>query len=191
MLTQLLAQQAQSASSSGADPDSPKSLAARDLSKILKPPAAFSAKTRDDELIKWPSWSWEFEQFLSTLDEAYQHDFARLREHSKTPVMMNTLTDAEQHRSRIMYGLLASLVNDRLKRVLKTVSHSNGYESYRQISVDLKPSSRTRALALISMIHSWPPFDNKAACRAKCCVLSKPLESMTALPVPPCLMIRN
>ena len=105
MLTQLLAQQAQSASSSGADPDSPKSLAARDLSKILKPPAAFSAKTRDDELIKWPSWSWEFEQFLSTLDEAYQHDFARLREHSKTPVMMNTLTDAEQ------YGYRAASTN--------------------------------------------------------------------------------
>ena len=167
MLTQLLAQQAQSASSSGADPDSPKSLAARDLSKILKPPAAFSAKTRDDELIKWPSWSWEFEQFLSTLDEAYQHDFVRLREHSKTPVTMNTLTDAEQHRSRIMYGLLASLLNGRLKRVLKTVSHSNGYESYRQISVDLKPSSRTRALALISMIHSWPPFDNKAGLQSQ------------------------
>ena len=47
------------------------------------------------------------------------------------------------------------------------MSHSNGYESYRQISVDLKPSSRTRALALISMIHSWPPFDNKAGLQSQ------------------------
>ena len=46
--------------------------------------------------------------------------------------------------------------------MLKTIPNANGFEAYRQISADLKPSSRTRALALISMIHSWPVFGNKA-----------------------------
>ena len=45
--------------------------------------------------------------------------------------------------------------------MLKTVPEGNGYEAYGQISLDLKPSFRARALALVQMIHSWV-FDNKS-----------------------------
>ena len=45
--------------------------------------------------------------------------------------------------------------------MLKTVPGRNGCEAYRQISVDLKQSSHTRALALVQMTHRWPVFDNK------------------------------
>ncbi|CAE7302273.1 unnamed protein product [Symbiodinium sp. KB8] len=136
-------------------------LAAKDLSKVLKHPTSFSCQTRDEELVKWPAWAWEFEQYLGTLDKSFQVDFKRLKDNAKTVVDFSVLTEAEKDRSRIMYGLLASLLNDRLKRLLKTVSDNNGYEAYRLISLELRPSSRTRALALMQTIHNWPVFDSK------------------------------
>ncbi|CAE7571046.1 unnamed protein product, partial [Symbiodinium necroappetens] len=137
------------------------SFAAKDLSKVLKHPTSFSCQTRDEELVKWPAWAWEFEQYLGTLDKSFQVDFKRLKDNAKTVVDFSVLTEAEKDRSRIMYGLLASLLNDRLKRLLKTVSDNNGYEAYRLISLELRPSSRTRALALMQTIHNWPVFDSK------------------------------
>ena len=76
VLTQLLQNQqqqvqaaAQTAASAGpSPPTSPTGLAAKDLSKVLKHPVGFVGKTREEELVRWPSWSWEFEQYLSTLD---------------------------------------------------------------------------------------------------------------------------
>ena len=115
-----------------------------------------------EELIRWPSWSWEFEQYLITLDKEFQNEFQYIRKNPKAPLPVTAQTAEEADRSRIVYGLLASLLNDRLKRMLKTIPNANGFEAYRQISADLKPSSRTRALALISMSHSWPVFENKA-----------------------------
>ncbi|CAE7864336.1 unnamed protein product, partial [Symbiodinium necroappetens] len=123
--------------------------------------AEFGCKSRDEELVRWATWSWEFEQYLGTLDREYILDFKRLADHPKKEIVFGTLSSAEQDRARIMYGLLASLVNDRLRRVLKTIPHQNGYEGYRQIALDLKPSSRTRALALMTAISSWPLFDQK------------------------------
>ena len=165
-LTQLLQQQQAGASANGAQGSAgagsgSSGLMAKDLSKVLRPPQNFGCKTRDEELVKWATWSWEFEQYLGTLDRAYILDFKRLADHPKNEIVFSTLSDEEKNRSRIMYGLLASLVNDRLRRVLKTISDHNGYEGYRQIALDLKPSSRTRALALMTAINNWPSFDNK------------------------------
>ena len=156
-LTQLLQQQQAGASANGAQGSAgagsgSSGLMAMDLSKVLRPPQNFGCKTRDEELVKWATWSWEFEQYLGTLDRAYILDFKRLADHPKNEIVFSTLSDEEKDRSRIMYGLLSSLVNDRLRRVLKTISDHNGYEGYRQIALDLKPSSRTRALALMTAI---------------------------------------
>ena len=162
LLAQLAQQQAVAAAQPAvAAPSASSGLAAKDLSKVLKHPQEFGCKTRDEELIRWATWSWEFEQYLGTLDRAYIVDFKRLADHPKQEVVFGTLSDEEKERSRIMYGLLASLVNDRLRRVLKTIADQNGYEGYRQISLDLKPSSRTRALALMTAISQWPIFDGR------------------------------
>ena len=161
VLTELLRSQSESRAAAAAATTSYSGLAAKDLSKVLRHPSTFSCQTRDEELIKWPAWSWEFEQYLGTLDKEFQVDFTRLKSNPKTEVLPAQLSATELDRSRIMYGLLASLLNDRLKRLLKTVSDNNGYEAYRLISLDLRPSSRTRALALMQTIHNWPVFDNK------------------------------
>ncbi|OLP76617.1 Retrovirus-related Pol polyprotein from transposon TNT 1-94 [Symbiodinium microadriaticum] len=156
VLTELLRSQQE-----GRESSSSSGLAAKDLSKVLKHPTSFSCQTRDEELVKWPAWAWEFEQYLGTLDKSFQVDFKRLKDNAKTVVDFSVLTETEKDRSRIMYGLLASLLNDRLKRLLKTVGDNNGYEAYRLISLELRPSSRTRALALMQTIHNWPVFDSK------------------------------
>ena len=153
VLTELLRSQQE-----GRESSSSSGLAAKDLSKVLKHPTSFSCQTRDEELVKWPAWAWEFEQYLGTLDKSFQVDFKRLKDNAKTVVDFSVLTETEKDRS---YGLLASLLNDRLKRLLKTVGDNNGYEAYRLISLELRPSSRTRALALMQTIHNWPVFDSK------------------------------
>ena len=162
MLTQMMQQQQQQAQAarSSSSGSAHVGLGAKDLSKVLKHPPVFSCKNRDEELVRWPSWSWEFEQYLITLDKEFQNEFQYIKKNPKAPLPVTAQTAEEADRSRIVYGLLASLLNDRLKRVLKTIPNANGFEAYRQISADLKPSSRTRALALISMIHSWPVFES-------------------------------
>ena len=165
MLTQMMQQQQQQqaqAASSSSSGSAHVGLGAKDLSKVIKHPPVFSCKNRDEELVRWPSRSWEFEQYLITLDKEFQKEFQYIKDNPKKPLPVTAHTAEEADRSRVVYGLLASRLNERLKRVLKTIPSTNGFEAYRQISADLKPSSRTRALALVSMIHSWPVFENKA-----------------------------
>ena len=81
--------------------------------------------------------------YLITLDKKFQNEFQYIKKNPKKPLPVTAQTAEKADRSRIVYGLLASLVNERLKRVLKTIPSTNGFEAYRQISADQKPSSRT------------------------------------------------
>ena len=141
-------------------PASSSPLAARDLSKVLKHPSSFGqgCKTRDEELVKWPSWSWEFEQYLSTLDREFAVDFTRIKDNPKTPIVMGTLSDAEKDRSRIMLGF----------------------------ADDLRPNSRQRALALIQATNGWPVFDLKQGLLSQVVRLEQAMseyDSVTSAPL--------
>ena len=46
---------------------------------------------------------------------------------------MTDLTADEADRSRLLYGILAGLLHDKGKRLLKSVQHNNGFEAYRPI----------------------------------------------------------
>ena len=75
---------------------------------------------------------------------------------------MTDLTADEADRSRLLYGILAGLLHDKGKRLLKSVQHNNGFDAYRLLSKDLTPCSRNRILALLQTLHAWPQFDNKS-----------------------------
>ena len=88
ILTQLLQkqQQQQQPVFAGSAASSNTSLGARDLSKILKQPPVFSRKTKDEGLIRWPAWSWEFDEYLRTLETDFHKEFKHIKEHPKTPL---------------------------------------------------------------------------------------------------------
>ena len=69
-----LAQQQAVAPPQGSPAASPTSsgLAAKDLSKVLKHPSEFGCKTREEELVKWATWS---VSSGSTLEPGIVHTF--------------------------------------------------------------------------------------------------------------------
>ena len=133
----------------------------KDLSKIIKQPEPFSPKDRDAELSMWPAWSWQFEQWLGCVNRDFVQDIARIRANLSVPIVQTALTAAEQERSQLLLGILAGLMHDKGCRMLRTIPASCGFEGYRRLMQDLTPSSRSRLLALIQMIHSWPAFNMK------------------------------
>ena len=155
-LTTLVQSQAQSSASA----DAPQ-IRGRDLTKVLRPPDPFKPKDRDGELSLWASWSWDLEQYLGCLDKNFAADLQMIRRKPAIPIMMHMLEPDRADRSRLLYGILAGLLHERGKRLLKSVKESNGYEAYRMLIQDLTPSSRSRVLALMQAIHNWPTFDAK------------------------------
>ena len=105
----------------------------RDLAKVLKAPEAFRPKDRDAELAQWTSWSWELEQYLLCLDRSFGAELQTIRRKPNTEIVMTDLTADEADRSRLLYGILAGLLHDKGKRLLKSVQHNNGFEAYRPI----------------------------------------------------------
>ena len=129
----------------------------RELLRILPKPDPFPAKTRDEELSMWRSWSWKLERWLEAVDPGYVEDLIAVKAR-ETPVELSSMTEEAKHRSQVLFAVLASLLNDRCRQILKGIESGNGFESYRVISRDLLPTARTRALALLQAINSWPSF---------------------------------
>ncbi|CAE7839842.1 unnamed protein product [Symbiodinium sp. CCMP2592] len=151
-------QQSSSAARAAASKDP---IRAKDIAKVVKGPEPFTPTTRDAELAQWGNWSWELEQWLSCIDEGFTANIKELRGRTKDAVVMSRLSPEDAGRSRLLYTILASLLNDKNKRMLRSIPDQNGFEGYRRLIQELTPSSRGRILALVQALHSWPPFDNK------------------------------
>ena len=136
-------------------------LSGKDLARVIKQPEAFDPRDREAELAKWPGWSWQFEQWLTCIHSEFASDIHRIRANMNVPIVQTTLTADERDRSRLLFGIVAGLLHEKGCRMLKTISESNGFEAYRRLVQDLTPSSRSRLLALIQMVHSWPAFNMK------------------------------
>ena len=136
-------------------------LTGKDLSKIIKQPEPFSPKDRDQELSMWPAWSWQFEQWLGCVHKDFATDITRIRANLTRPITQEALTVEEAERSRLLFGILAGLLHEKGCRMLRTIPLSCGLEAHRRLVQDLTPSSRSRLLALIQMVHAWPAFNMK------------------------------
>ena len=132
-------------------------VSSKDIVKLLPQPEPFAAASRDEELSKWRSWSWQFEQYVCAFDAAFRDEFEHVRE-AKDPVSLPDMSEATKNRSTLLYALLTGLLHERGLQILKTVGSQNGFEAYRLINADLQPSARTRALALLQAINGWPQF---------------------------------
>ena len=123
----------------------------RDLAKVLRPPDPFKPKDRDGVGPRGPgilSNTWD------VWDKNFAADLQMIRRKPAIPIMMHMLEPERADRSRLLYGILAGLLHERGKRLLKSVKESNGYEAYEMLIQDLTPSSRSRVLALMQTIHN-------------------------------------
>ena len=74
---------------------------------------------------------------------------------------ISEMGESVANRGKILFSVLAGLLHERGRQVLKSVESQNGFEAYRLIQQDLLPAARTRALALLQAINQWPTFHNQ------------------------------
>ena len=131
--------------------------------RLLPKPGDFNPTTREDEISKWREWSWQFEQYLGSLDHHYVSDILDLRKNPTHVVDDSEQSSEEQRRSIFMYGLMAALLKGRPLLMLKAVKNFNGYEGYRQLVLSNEPKSQNRSMSLLNVIMTWPQFSPKTS----------------------------
>ena len=73
--------------------------------RLLPKPGDFNPSSREAEISKWRGWSWQFDQYLGSLDH--------LRKNPTAVVDDSVQSSEEQKRSIFMYGLMAALLKGR------------------------------------------------------------------------------
>ena len=131
--------------------------------RLLPKPGDFNPSSREDEISKWRDWSWQFEQYLGSLDHHYVSDIVDLRKNPTHVVDETEQSSEEQRRSIFMYGLMAALLKGRPLLMLKAVKNFNGYEGYRQLVLSNEPKSQNRSMSLLNVIMTWPQFSPKTS----------------------------
>ena len=131
--------------------------------RLLPKPGDFNPSSREDEISKWRDWSWQFEQYLGSLDHHYVSDIVDLRKNPTHVVDDSAQSSEEQRRSIFMYGLMAALLKGRPLLMLKAVKNFNGYEGYRQLVLSNEPKSQNRSMSLLNVIMTWPQFSPKTS----------------------------
>ena len=131
--------------------------------RLLPKPGDFNPSSREDEISKWREWSWQFEQYLGSLDHRYVSDIVDLRKNPTAVVDDSVQSSEEQKRSIFMYGLMAAILKGRPLLMLKAVKNFNGYEGYRQLVLSNEPKSQNRSMSLLNVIMTWPQFSPKTS----------------------------
>ena len=106
-----------------------RGLQGRDLARVLKQPNVFNPSTREEELSMWKSWSWELEQYLGALDNGFTEDFLAMKS-VDSDILMDSMDAPVRQRGVLLYSVLAGLLHEKGKQVLKSVEPQNGYEGY-------------------------------------------------------------
>ena len=90
-------------------------------------------------------------------------DLKEIREKPNDKLDMELADDAWETRCIKLYGLSASLMRGRALQLVKAVEDSNGFDAWRSLNRDLKPTSKPRGFALLGAATTWPAFSTNSA----------------------------
>ena len=127
--------------------------------KILPRPELFGSRNAEDEIKQFRDWAWTMETYLTCVDENYRDELKTIHTHLDRECPMSSMVEATQLRAARLYSLLAGLTRGRAQTLVRSIPDSNGYEAWRQLHASLQPKTKTRGLALLSAITSWPSFN--------------------------------
>ena len=134
------------------------------FSKHIKAPEAFKPETLGDEVQKWQDWKFAFENFVGVVDPTMAQEMKDAAQKADEIVFSN-LTAERKRRAEKLYSLLSSLMKNRPLRLVRGISHQNGYDGYeawRVIMKDMQPPTRQRALALVQALNKVKFEANKS-----------------------------
>ena len=124
------------------------------LIRLVQKPDLYRPETRDQETEQWMDWRFAFVSYLGVVDAQFAAEIERVESTANEEKLMATMAEATQVRSRELYAILLSFVRNRPAKLVRSVPQSNGYEAWRQLTLEMMPSSRQRQLALITQLTS-------------------------------------
>ena len=124
-------------------------------SRILPRPAIFAPTNKEDELICFPDWKWEFQQYVNGISPEMGLLMTAVEEHADESVPMNRLNEEKQAQSMKLYALLGSMMKGRAGQIIRAQKDNTGFESWRLILKTLSPESKSRSLALLGAITAY------------------------------------
>ena len=123
------------------------------FSKHIKAPEVFKPETRGDEVQKWQDWKFAFENFVGVVDPIMAQEMKDAAQKSDETAF-GALTEERKRRAEKLYSLLSSLMKNRPLRLVRGISHQNGYEAWRIIMKDMQPPTGQRSLALVQALNT-------------------------------------
>ena len=114
-------------------------------------------KSIDEEIAGWQEWSFVFKNFMSVQDERFREDFNKA-ETASSFVAFESYEPDTRARALRLYSVLASYLKGRPLKLLKSVVNGDGFRVWRQLTEELQPASRPRALALAQALVKFPPL---------------------------------
>ncbi|CAE7264821.1 unnamed protein product, partial [Symbiodinium sp. CCMP2456] len=122
------------------------------LARLVQRPDIYKPETRDQETDQWVDWRFAFVSYLGVIDSKFVEELEWVEAQSSEEKLMEKMDSDTQMRSRELYAILLSFVRNRPAKMVRAVTRSNGYEAWRQLLVEMMPSSRQRQLALASQL---------------------------------------
>jgi hypothetical protein len=119
---------------------SPCAMAALVDTKFVQRPKVF-----DNDEQKWRDWKFQLLTFVDLIDPAYSETLAKAE--SSTAAV--SVTDAQKAPARLLYALLASITCGRGLRVFQSIEDRNGFEAWRQLTLEFEPKVAQRRLGVL------------------------------------------
>ena len=124
------------------------------LARLVQRPDIYRPETRDQETDQWVDWRFSFVSYLGVIDSKFAEEIEWVEAQAGTEKLMANMDLQTQVRARELYAILLSFVRNRPAKLVRAIPHNNGYEAWRQLVVEMMPSSRQRQLALVTQLTS-------------------------------------
>ena len=106
-----------------------------------------------------------FESWITFVEEAYNKELDTI-EVFEIEVKLASMTIEEKGRAEKFYAILVGHLRNRPLKLLWAVEGRNGYEVWRQLSLQLAPKTRSRSIALLQAFLNHPNFTKDAGTAA-------------------------
>ena len=150
LMTQLNSMQPGAVSSPAGSPTSTAKFSY--ASKMVRMPDPFTANGPEAEQTAWPDFELNLQAWLGAADTGFEADLAWIEKNVDVEFDMEVHSDEMATRSKELHSILVGLLRNRSLKILRGVSGRNGYEVYRQLLKLYKPSTKPRAMALLTAL---------------------------------------
>eukprot|EP00435_Cladocopium_sp_Y103_P063021 s303_g24.t1 len=134
-----------------------------EASKVVRQPEPFGSENHEDDLAKWQDFNVTFKAWLFYGNKHFEVDLHRVEvTHADTPIAnVDGEPQEVQDRCHQLYSILTGMLRGKPLRLLRQVSHRNGFEVWRQLSQLFMPRTKSRAISILAALMNIPSFTLK------------------------------